>query len=77
MIFSAPLRTGPLDTTPWDQKSEGCHATNQSYLPMVEKDHGVELDSAKVSALMVVPMMDFAYQLQTLASPRWVYSGET
>ena len=43
---------------------------------MVEKDHGVELDSAKVSALMVVPMMDFAYQLQTLAFPRWVYSGE-
>ena len=43
---------------------------------MVEKDYGVELDSAKVSALMVVPMMDFAYQLQTLAFPRWVYSGE-
>ena len=34
------------------------------------------MDSAKVSALMVVPMMDFEYQLQTLAFPRWVYSGE-
>ncbi len=67
---------GPLETTPWDQKSEGCHATNQSYLTMVEKDHGVELDSAKVSALMVVQMLYFAYQLQTLASQRWVYSGE-
>jgi hypothetical protein len=43
---------------------------------MVEKDHGVELDSAKVSALMAVPMMDFEYQLQTLAFQRWVYSGE-
>ena len=43
---------------------------------MVEKDCGVELDSAKVSALMVVPMLYFAYQLQTLAFPRWVYSGE-
>jgi hypothetical protein len=44
---------------------------------MVEKDHCVELVSAKVSALMAVQMMDFAYQLQTLAFPRWVYSGET
>ena len=44
---------------------------------MVEKDYGVELDSAKVSALMAVPMLYFAYQLQTLAFPRWVYSGET
>lgn len=43
---------------------------------MVENDHGAELDSAKVSALMVVPMLDFSYQLLTLAFPRWVYSGE-
>ena len=43
---------------------------------MVEKDHGVELVSAKVSALMVIQMLYFAYQLQTLAFPRWVYSGE-
>ena len=43
---------------------------------MVEKDHGVELDSAKVSALMVVQMLYFEYQLQTLAFQRWVYSGE-
>ena len=25
---------------------------------------------------MVVPMLDFAYQLQILAFQRWVYSGE-
>ena len=43
---------------------------------MVEKDYGVELDSAKVSALMVVQLLYFAYQLQTLAFQRWVYSGE-
>ena len=54
----------------------GCHATNQSYLPVVEKEYGVELVSAKVSALMVIQMLYFAYQLQTLAFPRWVYSGE-
>ena len=43
---------------------------------MVENDHGAELDSAKVSALMVVQMLYFEYQLQTLAFQRWVYSGE-
>ena len=43
---------------------------------MVENDPGVELVSIKVSALMAVPMLDFAYQLQILAFQRWVYSGE-
>lgn len=43
---------------------------------MVENDPGVKLVSAKVPSLRTVQMLYIAYLLQTMASPRWVYSDE-